>query len=72
VCLVIQLHLHQYPIRPTQVGLIGILLLGMILAWFAPLLEHQLPLLKDFEVFLKVFNATFGDLNKKCMFSIKI
>jgi hypothetical protein len=39
---------------------------------FAPLLEHQLPLLNDFELFLEKFIATFGDSNEECMFNIKI
>jgi hypothetical protein len=61
-----------YPINPTQVGFIGTLLLGMALAWFAPLLEHQSPLFNDFETFLKEFNAIFGNLDKDCIFNIKI
>jgi hypothetical protein len=55
-----------------KVGFIGTLLLGTTIAWFAPLLEHQSPLLNDFEMFLEEFNATFGDLDKKCMSNIKI
>ncbi len=72
MCLVIWLHFHQHPINPIQVGLIGILLSNMALAWFAPLLEHQSPLFNDFEVFFEKFNATFEHSNKKCMFNIKI
>jgi hypothetical protein len=44
----------------------------MALVWFAPLLKHQSPLLNDFEEFIEEFNATFGDFNKKCTYSIKI
>jgi hypothetical protein len=40
MCFVIHLHLHQYPIGPVQIGLIGILLLSMALTWFTPLLKH--------------------------------
>jgi hypothetical protein len=72
VHLVIQLHPHQYPTNPIQVGLIDTLLLGTTFACFAPLLEHQSPLFNDFETFFKEFNATFGDLDKKCMSNIKI
>jgi hypothetical protein len=72
VCLIIRFHLQQYPTNPTQVGLIGILLLGMALAWFAILLEHQSPLFNNFEMFFEKFNATFGYSNKECMFNIKI
>jgi hypothetical protein len=44
----------------------------MTLAWFALLLDHQSPLLNNFEVFIEEFNATFGDSDNKCMSSIKI
>jgi hypothetical protein len=46
--------------------------LGTTFAWLAPLFEHQSPLFKDYETFLKEFNATFGDLDKERMFNIKI
>ncbi len=72
MCIVIRLHPHQYPTSLVQVGLISTLLLGMALVWFAPLLKHQSPLLNDFEEFIEEFNATFGDFNKKCTYSIKI
>jgi hypothetical protein len=41
-------------------------------AWFAPLLEHQSPLFKDFEALFEEFNATFGNLDKNYMSNIKI
>jgi hypothetical protein len=44
----------------------------MTLAWFTPLLEYQSPLLNDFEAFLEESSATFEDLNKERMFTIKI
>jgi hypothetical protein len=47
-------------------------LLGTTLGWFAHLLEHQSPLSNNFEVFLKKFNATFGDLGKERTFNIKV
>ncbi len=72
VCLVIQLHLHQYPIGPTQVEFISILLSSMALTWFTPLLEHQSPLFNDFEMLFEKFNATFGNLDKECTSNIKI
>jgi hypothetical protein len=71
VHLVIQFHLHHYSIGPAQVGLINTLLLGTTLVWFTFLLEHQSPLLNDFETFLEKFNATFGDSNKKHTSNIK-
>ncbi len=69
--LVIQFHLHWYPIGPTQVEFIGTLLSNIAFAWFAPLLEHQSPLFNNFEAFLEEFNATFRDSYKKCTFNIK-
>ncbi len=70
--LVIRLHPHWYPIGPIQIGFIGILFLGITLVWFTLLMEHQSPLLNDFEAFFEKFNATFGDFDKEHMFSMKI
>jgi hypothetical protein len=56
----------------VQVELISTLLSSTTFVWFTPLLEHQSPLLNDFEAFLEEFNATFGDLNKECISNIKI
>ncbi len=72
VYLVIRLHLHWYLTCPTQVGLINTLLSSTTFVRFALLLEHQSPLLNDFEMFFKEFNATFGNLDKECMSNIKI
>ena len=57
----IQLHPNRYPTDVARVGLIGTLLSGTTLAWFAPLLERKSPLLEDFEAFVKEFQASFGD-----------
>ena len=61
VRLVIQLHPNRYPTDAARVGLVGTLLCGTALAWFAPLLEKKSPLLEDFEAFVKEFQASFGD-----------
>ena len=61
VRLVIQLHPSRYPTNAARVGLVGTLLTGTALAWFAPLLEKQSPLLEDFDGFIKEFQACFGD-----------
>ena len=48
VHLVIHMHPSRYPTDATQVGLVGTLLTGTALAWFAPQLEkccHKRPLL---------------------------
>ena len=60
VRLVIQLHPNRYPTDAARVGLVGTLLCGTALAWFAPFLEKS-PLLEDFEAFVKEFQASFGD-----------
>jgi hypothetical protein len=72
VHLIIQLHPHQHPTSLAQVRFIGILLSSTTIVWFAPLLEHQSPLLNNFETFFEELNATFGDLDKKRTFNIKI
>jgi hypothetical protein len=63
--LTIQFHQHHYLDGRTQVGFIDTLLSSITLTWFAPLLEHQSPLLKNFEAFLEEFGVSFGNSNKK-------
>ena len=55
------MHPSRYPIDTSRVGLVGTLLSGSALAWFAPLLEKESPLLNNFEEFLSEFKACFGD-----------
>ena len=55
------MHPSQYPTDVLQVGLVGTLLSGSALAWFALLLEKESPLLNNFEEFLNEFKACFGD-----------
>ena len=61
VRLVIQMHPTRYPTDSSRVGLVGTLLTGTTLSWFAPLLEANSPLLNNFEEFIKEFKACFGD-----------
>ena len=61
VRLVIQMHPARYPTDASRVGLVGTLLTGIALSWFAPLLETNSPLLNNFEEFIKEFKACFGD-----------
>ena len=61
VRLVIQMHPTRYPTDSSRVGLVGTLLTGTALSWFAPLLEANSPLLNNFEEFIKEFKACFGD-----------
>ena len=56
----------------ARVGLVGTLLSGTTLAWFAPLLEKRSPLLEYFEAFVKEFQASFGDTNSTRMAINKI
>jgi hypothetical protein len=46
VRLVIQMHPSRYPTDVSRVGLVGTLLSGTALAWFTPLLEKKLSLVK--------------------------
>ena len=61
VRLVIQMHPTRYPTDSSRVGLVGTLLTGTALSWFAPLLESNSPLLNNFDEFIKEFKACFGD-----------
>ena len=64
VRLVIQMHPSQYPTDASRVGLVGMLLSGTTLAWFAPLLEQESPLLNKFEEFISEFKECFGDIDR--------
>ena len=44
-------------------GLVGKLLSGTVLAWFAPLQEQGSPLLNNFEEFISEFKTYFGDID---------
>ena len=56
----------------SQVGLVGTLLSGTTLAWFAPLLEQESPLLNNFEEFISEFKICFGDTDSVRMTIKKI
>jgi len=72
VRLVIQLHPDVYATEINQVGLIGTLLTGTALAWFAPLVEQSSPLLQDFDAFVSELEATFGESDKANVSANKI
>ena len=56
------MHPSRYPTDASRVvGLVGSLLSGSALAWFAPLLEKESPLLNSFEEFISEFKSCFGD-----------
>ena len=55
------MHHSRYPTDASRVGLVGTLLSGMTLVWFAPLLGKNSHLLNNFEEFISEFKACFGD-----------
>ena len=55
------MHPNRYPIDDSRVGLVGTLLTGTALAWFAPLLEKRSSSLENFAAFIEEFKANFGD-----------
>ena len=55
------MHPSRYPTDASRVGLVGTVLSGSTLAWFALLLEKESPLLNSFEEFISEFKAYFGD-----------
>ena len=58
----IQTHPSRYPIDASRAGLVSTLLSDTTLAWFAPLLEQESPMLNKFgEFILSEFKACFGD-----------
>jgi hypothetical protein len=57
------MHPNRYPSDASRVGLVGTLLTGTALAWFAPLLEKKSPVLENFEAFITEFQASFNDTN---------
>jgi ribosomal protein L29 len=61
VRLIIHMHPNRFPSDAAQVGLVGTLLTGTALAWFAPLLEKKSPILENFDTFINEFQASFGD-----------
>ena len=63
--LIIRLQPQRYPDDFRRVGLVGTLLSGPAQAWFAPLIETSSPLLDNFDDFLKEFEATFGETDRR-------
>ena len=56
--LMIQMHPSRYPTDASQVGLVGTLLSGTTLAWFARLLEQESPLLHNLLASFKPVSGT--------------
>src|ERR1035438_2378337 len=72
VRLYIRMQPGQFPNGDSKVGLLGSLLSGPALSWFAPLLENLDPVLSDFDAFLTEFEASFGNSDKVRIASTKI
>ena len=59
--LVTVLQPERYPTEESRVGLVGTLLTGQTLSWFAPLFEKRPPILSNVETFLEAFAEAFGE-----------
>lgn len=63
---------ERYPTEESRVGLVGTLLTGQALSWFAPLFEKRSPILNNFETFLEAFAEAFGEHDKARWATTKI
>lgn len=63
---------QRYPTEESRVGLVGTLLTGQALSWFAPLFEKRSPILNNFETFLEAFAEAFGEHDKARWATTKI
>jgi hypothetical protein len=50
-----------YSTNASRVGLVRTLLIGLVLSWFAPQLEKESLISKDFDTSIAEFKACFGD-----------
>ena len=64
VQLITMLQPDRYPTEESKVGLVGTLLTGSALSWFAPLFEQRSPILSNFETFLAALTEAFGEHDK--------
>lgn len=72
VQLIIALQPQRYPTDESRVGLVGTLLSGQALSWFAPLFEARSPILSNFDTFLATFSEAFGEHDKNRWATTKI
>ena len=63
---------QRYPTDATCVGLVGTLLTGQALSWFAPLFEKNAVILSNFEAFFGAFSEAFSEHDKICSATTKI
>jgi len=62
--LIFHLQPKRYPTDEARVGLIGTLLEGPALSWFASLIETSSTLLSTLKTFTEALETTFGDTDK--------
>jgi len=72
VRLVTFLQPERYSTEESRVGLVGTLLTGQALSWFAPLFEKRSSILSNFETFLEAFEEAFGEHDKARWATTKI
>lgn len=70
--LIIALQSERYPTEESRVGLVGTLLTGQALSWFAPLFEKGSPILSNFDTFLEAFAEAFSEHDKARWATTKI
>jgi len=70
--LITALQPDRYPTEESRVGLVGTLLTGQALSWFAPLFEKRSPILNNFETFLEAFAEAFSEHDKARWATTKI
>lgn len=63
---------QRYPTDVARVGLVGTLLTGQALSWFAPLFEKNATILNNFEAFLEAFAEAFSEHDKTRSATTKI
>lgn len=59
--LITLLHLEQYSINISYIGLFQILLSSQVLSTFVPFFEKNSSILHNFETFLVAFEEAFGE-----------
>jgi hypothetical protein len=64
VQLITMLQPERYPTEESKVGLVGTLLTGSALSWFAVHFEQRSPILTNFETFIAALTEAFGEHDK--------
>lgn len=72
VRLIFLLQPQRYTTDATRIGLVGTLLTGQALSWFAPLYEKNSSVLESFDTFLAAFEEAFSEHDKARAATMKI